>query len=291
MKSTVLLSALFLLVAFASTSQLSKIPFTPSLLDSSQFVDHNFFCLEYDESNEQARWTHYLMTRKMTKSVADRTDRFLEDPNVKTGSATDADYKASGFDRGHLVPAGDMAFSEESMSASFYYSNMSPQVPAFNRGIWKKLETLVRYWAFTYDSMYVVSGPLFKDSVTYIGPNKVGVPAAYFKSVFVKTAGRTQMIGFIIPNEASDKDLMHYMVSVDEIENQSGIDLYQGLDLNLQKRLEPIVMKKLWIWKPGEINHPIETDPIQCSGITKTGNRCSRKTTDPSGFCYQHKKE
>ena len=76
-----------------------------------------------------------------------RKNDFRIDPVVKTVSATPADYRNSGYDRGHLCPAGDMAFSEIAMSESFYMSNISPQVPSFNRGIWKTLEQKVRDWS------------------------------------------------------------------------------------------------------------------------------------------------
>ena len=84
-------------------------------------------------------------TTKATK----RTDRFRSDPKIPTRSATTADYRRSGYDRGHLAPAADMAFSVQTMTDSFFMSNMSPQKPAFNRGIWKELEALVRYFAIT----------------------------------------------------------------------------------------------------------------------------------------------
>ena len=73
------------------------------------------------------------------KKKVKRVDYFRTDPLVTTGSAVLADYENSNYDRGHLVPAADMVFSEKAMSASFLLSNISPQEPSFNRGIWKKI--------------------------------------------------------------------------------------------------------------------------------------------------------
>ncbi len=77
----------------------------------------------------------------------DRQGDFRPDDKVKTGSATPADYRSSGYDRGHLVPAADMAFSAEAMSATFVMSNISPQARNFNNGVWRELEELTRSWA------------------------------------------------------------------------------------------------------------------------------------------------
>jgi endonuclease G len=85
-------------------------------------------------------------------------EKFLEDKLVKTGSAVTKDYAKSGYDRGHPARAADLGWSAQTMRESFYFSNMSPQLPAFNRGIWKKMEEKVRDWALTYDTIFIVTG-------------------------------------------------------------------------------------------------------------------------------------
>jgi endonuclease G len=131
-----------------------------------EVVAHSGYILQYDNEREQARWVAYELTKEeVLNRVVKRTDNFKEDPDVDLGSASLDDYKGSGFDRGHLAPAADLAWSSESMSDSFYLSNMSPQDPSFNRGIWKKLEEQVRTWAVNNDSVYVVSGALYLEDL------------------------------------------------------------------------------------------------------------------------------
>ena len=109
--------------------------------------------------------------------AAKRGDDFRPDPAVPTGSATPQDYTRSGYDRGHLAPAADMSFSVKTMSESFYMSNMSPQAPQFNRGIWSKLEKQVRHFATKEKRIVVVTGPILPVEKTItIGANKVTVP-------------------------------------------------------------------------------------------------------------------
>ncbi len=127
-------------------------------------VDHKYYSLCYSEEHEQAAWVSYNLTINEVYGDITRTNNFREDPYIREGSATLDDYRGSGFDRGHLAPAADMAFSTIAMSESFYLSNMSPQAPSFNRGIWKKLESYVRKLAFTYGSNFIFS---FLYSVDY----------------------------------------------------------------------------------------------------------------------------
>ena len=136
-----------------------------------------------------------------------RSDNFRADPEVRTGSASDADYRRSGYDRGHLAPAADMGWSSQTMSESFYYSNMSPQVPEFNRGIWKRLEEQVRNWAVELDTIYVVTGPVLSGNMSAIGLNKVTVPNYYYKAVLYLHDNDSRMIGFIMPNGSSKDEL------------------------------------------------------------------------------------
>src|SRR5690606_14328696 len=119
------------------------------------------------------------LTRDKTTSVTKRTDNFRPDPKIASGTATNADYLRSGYDRGHLAPAADMGWSIASMSESFYFSNMSPQMPGFNRGIWSQLEKLMRTWAIEYGNIFLATGPVFSDSLPFIGANKVSIPDYY----------------------------------------------------------------------------------------------------------------
>lgn len=121
------------------------------------------------------------------------------------------------------------------MSETFYLSNMSPQVAGFNRGIWSSLEDQVRDWASTYQKLYVVTGPVFKGVLGIIGENKVIVPRYYYKVLF---NGNNRMIGLILPNASSSKSLDQFVVTVDQIEEQTGIDFFPGLNDELENHLE-----------------------------------------------------
>ena len=151
----------------------------PMMKGDIPIIRHLGYSFQYSEKHEQAFWVAYELTKKETEKAFERTNEFIPDPSVSTGTATVGDYSKSGYDRGHLAPAADMGWSAQAMKESFYFSNMSPQEPGFNRGIWKKLEEQVRTWAKAYDSIYVVTGPVLKDGLVQLGPNGVSIPKYY----------------------------------------------------------------------------------------------------------------
>lgn len=234
--------------------------------------------------------------KKETEKAFDRTDEFIPDPAVSTGTATVGDYLKSGYDRGHLAPAADMGWSQQAMAESFYFSNMSPQVPGFNRGIWKNLEEQVRTWAKAYDSIYVVTGPVLKDGLVQIGSNGVSIPKYYYKVILDNTGGDAKAIGFLMPNEASKEPLEKFAVSVDQVEQETGIDFFNKLPDSRENAFEKEVCIPCWTWtiisspSPNPSTSPQPGAPqAQCKGITKAGARCKRMTSDADGYCYQHK--
>lgn len=185
------------------------------------------FDLGYNERYEQASWVAYVLTRKEVESgTIERTDNFRTDTSIATGSASLADYRGSGFDRGHLAPAGDMKWDAQAMSESFLMSNMSPQAPSFNRGIWRSLESRVRVWATEKDSIYVITGPLLGSIDTLIGVNEVGVPDSYFKVLVDLSPPDHSMIAFILPNTRSSGDPIQFAITVDSLEIISGYNFF-----------------------------------------------------------------
>ena len=219
------------------------------IIDSSEiFISHFAYDLAYDELHEQAKWVFYKLDSSRIKGPISRTDKFKIDPLVVTGSANHNDYKGSGFDRGHLAPAGDMTWSIQAMNESFYYSNMCPQVPSFNRGIWRKLESKVRSWVTDFDSIYVTTGPVLELNLSSIG-NGVSVPKSFYKSLVGLRDSNLFGIAFLLPNEGSRNELQEFVVTIDSLENLTGIDFNSTLHPKLQSQLEKSVCKDCWKWE------------------------------------------
>ena len=265
----------------------------PRLKPNEQVITHTAYCLSYNETHELANWVAYELTAEETHALFKRGNRFIPDPLVSTGTADDADYAGSGYDRGHLAPAGDMGWSETSMKESFYYSNMTPQVPSFNRGVWKRAEELVRSWALEYKSVYIVTGPVLAASLPTIGHDRVSVPKYFYKVVLDDHPPVVKGIGFIIPNASSKEPLQDFAVSIDSVEKLTGIDFFPLLPDDLEQRVEYKAVISAWSWvSTAAIHHPVQAgSPVQCRGITKQGKQCLNRTRNANGYCTLHQSQ
>ena len=222
----------------------------PKPITGEQIVKHDGYTLSYNEEYEQASYVAYKLTQNELYGPYERKDNFREDPSITTKSATLADYKGSGYDRGHLCPAADQKESEEAMSDSFYLSNMSPQDPQFNRGIWADLEGCVRTFADDNYEIYVTTGPILTDGpYKTIGKNKVAVPNYYYKVILDYTNPEIKAIGFILPNAKGEKDLEDYAVSVNDVEKIANIDFFVNLPDDVEETIEGTFDVNKWEFK------------------------------------------
>lgn len=215
---------------------------------TNNVIHHKYYSLSYNERHEIPEWVAYELTAADLKvKNVKRHKRFLVDQSVKGNSASHGDYINSGYTRGHMAPAGDMAFDKEAMRETFYMSNMAPQLRVYNAGVWLELEEQGRDWAYADKKLYVVTGPITSDIKKWVGKNEVGVPKAFYK-IFLDLEGSEQKaIAFVIPHERCDLHLREYAVSIDEIEALTGIDFFgELLEDGLESRLESTVDTDDW---------------------------------------------
>ncbi|WP_250433001.1 DNA/RNA non-specific endonuclease [Hanstruepera flava] len=237
--------------AIVEQGKLPKNPTIAFFLPTStteQIVHHNAYSLSYSEPHEQAEWVAYELKKEhLSNSDFDRP-YFEIDKAVKTGAASWRNYKNSGYDRGHLCPAGDRRYSQEAHDETFLTSNISPQEHQFNSGIWNALEQKVRYWANRYDGVFVVTGGVLKGNMKTIGTEEVTVPNQFYKVIMDYNSGKPKVLAFLMPHENSSKPLYNFVISVDEVEEITGIDFFPELDDELENRLESSNNYKHWFF-------------------------------------------
>ena len=218
----------------------------PPMISGLFDVKHLYYTLSYNEDNEQAEWVAYELIGHKGKQKHYQRPFFIKDPNVTTGSADWKNYKNSGYDKGHLCPAGDMISDKKGYDETFYTSNISPQLHAFNEGIWNRLEQKTRYWSVKYEKVYVITGGILSSNLSTIGNEKVAVPNFFYKIIGNISGDKFKMIAFLIPNAKSDKPLYDYVVSVDTIEKMTGIDFFPKLEDKIEANLEKKADYKEW---------------------------------------------
>lgn len=215
-----------------------------------QIIKRSHYQLSYNNEHEVANWVAYTLDHTKIKNCVSRKDDFRADPEILDGSAVLADYSGSGFDRGHLVPAGDMKFDRSAMSSTFFLSNMTPQPAKFNRGLWSSLENLMRAWAFKYKQVWIVTGPVLSEDLPVIGrQNQVSVPSEYFKVILRKESGKWKGIAFLIATSVPFPQLASYAVSIDTIEDMTGIDFFPTLNDSSEEEAESQENESAWDMK------------------------------------------
>lgn len=193
----------------------------------TQHIDHVFFEIGYSNQHKQSQWVAYKLTKEMVETkIAKRISSFRIDKKLdRKYASTNNDYRNSGYDRGHLCPAGDMRWSKDAMYSTFMLSNISPQTPSFNRGIWKDLEDKVKDWAVENDSIIVITGPILNNFDGEIGDG-VPVPRFFYKIIIDISPPTYKAIGFIIENDKVDLDLEYLSFTLRCIESIAALDFF-----------------------------------------------------------------
>ncbi len=220
----------------------------PASLPTCQIIRHTYYTACYDERHEQPAWVAYVLRDSyLEKNVSREGNQFKPDEKVKTGSALPSDYTGSGYDRGHLAPAADFRFSQNALDETFFMSNISPQTPEFNRGIWSDLEQRVRFWAKKEKQLYIVTGAVLKNGLLKIGKrNKISVPEQFYKIILDLQEPEIKAIAFLMKNEGANQPLQSFVVSIDKIEQITGIDFFPALPDELENRVEASIDVNKW---------------------------------------------
>jgi endonuclease G len=217
-------------------------------------VHHTGFSLCYSEKYEQAVWVAYKLTKEeVGSSKASRAEAdFVEDPSINTNTASKDDYRSSGYDKGHLVPAADMKWGKRAMRECFYLSNISPQLHEFNAGVWEALEKDAREWAVKFGEIYIVTGPVLREGLPVIGANHVAVPEYFYKIVLYRDGTDAKALGFIMPNSVCSNHVPSYAVSVDSVEALTGLNFFNALPSSIEQQVEAAVDTSWWFTRPAQ---------------------------------------
>ena len=217
---------------------------------SDRVITHKGYTVSYNYDWKIPNWVAYELTDEEVEGEVPRYDRFKPDPMVpENATAYTEDYKYSGYDRGHMAPAADMKWDEQVMRESFYLSNICPQNPNLNGGVWKDLEEQVRDLASQKGRIFVVCGPIVNDANETIGANKVVVPQAFYKVLLQEDEEGLHAIGFIYENKSGRRPMSTYARTVDEVEEMTNINFFPSLPDNIERKIESDIDFSRWTIK------------------------------------------
>lgn len=223
---------------------LDKVTVTKSL--PSIVKEYEGFTVEFNPENKTPNYVAWILQGHETEGTTARSNNFWTDSDLK-GCPDTRDYSRSGYDRGHMCPAGEQKWSDEAMLHSFVMANICPQKHELNTGAWKTLEDKERVWAKRDSAIVIVAGPIYDstDKET-IGRNKVRVPSAFFKVLLAPYADPIRAIGFVYPNMRCDGNMQAYAVTVDDVEKMTGMDFFSALPDDIENDIEAVVSFKDW---------------------------------------------
>lgn len=235
-------------IAFGQQEKLEvpvKINGNPELI-----INHTGYTLSYNRKTNCPNWVAWELTAEEVDGTVERSTEFLPDPKLPSAyQVASSDYKNSGYDRGHMCPAGDMKWGIEAMKESFYMSNMCPQNHTLNGGAWERLESACRRWARQEGKVYIVCGPLYNKTTRTRSIGKdhtILVPDAFFKVVLSTRKGHEKAIGFFFLNTDSKQTMGEACTSVDEIERITGYDFFPILVDKLEDKVESKFKLSSW---------------------------------------------
>jgi len=204
---------------------LSEVPYgAPVSLPGTVTNCRTGYLVNIDLEAKIPYWTAHTLIPRDAVSCLPREDAFAPDLSLPKGKRAElADYRKSGYDQGHMVSNADLSFNETAQRESFLLSNMSPQLPGLNRGIWKQLETATRAWTYTLDTnITVYAGNIWNENSKTIGESKVKVPDYLYKIIIFNKTNQT--IAFLFPNrEALGSNLPSFQVNVAKLEQLTNI--------------------------------------------------------------------
>lgn len=258
----------------------------PHLNDQNVYADHYVtmdgvqilnYALEWDNTKRHANWVAFTFDTTTSADNVKRTDAWSVDPKLPAEmQVQESDHKNDGFDKGHLCASEDRVYLKEANEQTFYYSNMSPQLNDFNGGFWGKLEARVQTWGRStadgvYDKVYVTKGGTlnkllknFKGTTVNGGTpttdangftiHGLACPEYYFMAVLSQKDDVFHAIAFLVPHKEgmtrnpSSDELKEYVVSVDKLEEETGIDFFCNLPDVLENEVEAAYNLNDWAW-------------------------------------------
>ena len=232
--------ALATAIPFALNAQELELP---KISRNEIIIVHTGHTLSYNTEWMIPNWVAYELKSSELEGDAQRRRSFSPDPDpILAGYvlAEHRDYTNSGWCRGHMIPAGDVKYSQKAMDESFYTTNICPMETSFNNGDWKRLEEKIRKWAVEYGTVYIITGPIVgTNHHGKVGTSNIVVPDAFYKAVLIPYRGSYLTIGFLMFNEPSVKHkLRDYAVSVEKLETMIGKSLFYKLSRSTAKQIK-----------------------------------------------------
>lgn len=245
----------------------------PEIKKEDTIICYLAYCLNFDKKYKLAKWTAHIIAPEIEYGRNNRSNDFRVDSLIEGGTAVEADYflktineegkvkyDGFGYDRGHLAPSADFKWSAQALSESYFYSNMTPQLPNFNRKSWANLEAFCRdYVVNNKQEVYIVTAPVLHDSLPKIerGVNHLPIPQYHYK-IMVDMDNKKGIV-FFMPQETGGYPLESFVITIDSLENITKINYFPKLSYQDEQLIESNV--DISLWRSGQNKYDVAPIP------------------------------
>jgi endonuclease G len=246
----------------AQCLNLLQLPGYPVSTQPLQILEHSAYAMGFDCNYKMPAWTFHIVIPDITFGNVSRSNDFRIDSTASCGSSEERDYfirkqksdgtfsyEGFGFDRGHLIPSADFKWSPIGLSETYYYSNMSPQRPQFNRESWAEVEGLVRNMVEAEKkNLYVLTAPILSGALKTVerSVHQLKIPDWHYKIVADLSVETPRGMAFLMPNQKCEFRPSHYVVSIDSLEKITGLDFFPKLNDSLEQKIESSANFSVW---------------------------------------------
>jgi len=211
-------------------------------------IDRTGYVLAYDEKRKNPAWVAYHLTAIEKKPTSKRPSRFNTDKTTEA-KVSHKDYTHSGYDRGHMAPNYGIStrYGRAAQIETFLMSNIVPQKPNLNRGVWRELEMKVAKLANRFDGVYIITGPIYDNQIETISKKNIEIPDSFYKIIIDLENNIPRALAFIMPQNVNRKDKPEkFLTNIDEIEKQTGLDFFADLEDSYESKFEHQIAKQIW---------------------------------------------
>ena len=218
-------------------------------------LDRGEFLIGWSDTLKHPVWCAYHVVRDATHENADRPG-FTKDKSVPLAPAPDA-YTKSGYDRGHMVPnyAIVTRYGQDAQKKTFRMSNIAPQSPALNRGVWRDVEhRIADLWTARYGEIWVIVGCISPNRGETLSGSDVDVPESYYQVIVAQEGMDVRVLALLFDQSVDWKAwAARHIVTIDELEQKTGLDFLPELPSFIQEPLEADLPNRLWPIRPLDI--------------------------------------
>ncbi len=217
-----IISLLLLIYPFALFGQFNINSVLPQKVKNAKLIKYSSYEVMFDTIECAPVYSAYIITKSEIShhSIKRAKERFKNDKSVSCVKVKN--YTNSGYDKGHLTPAADMEYSQQSMDDCFYITNICPQLHDFNAGIWEHLEMKVRDWAEKYDSLLIISAPVLE---TCIKKGNLTVPTQFYKIIY--SIQQNTATAFLMDANLIEGSIFNYQTTVSKIDSITKLNYFK----------------------------------------------------------------